>query len=211
MARQVHHPIFARLYARISERADERGGAEHRARLLSSASGRVIEVGAGNGKNFRHYPAGVTEVVAVEPESTLRELAQREATNAASTIRVVEGTAEALPGDSESFDVGVASLVLCSVFDQDRALRELFRVISPGGELRFYEHVVSHNAREARVQRLLDRTFYPYVSGNDHLSRDTGAAIERAGFAIESCDRFGFSPVPLLPVDDHILGIARRP
>jgi len=84
-------------------------------------------------------------------------------------------------------------------------------VIRPGGKLRFYEHVVSTKPFEARMQRLADRTFYPYISGNDHLSRDTGAAIGRAGFRIESCDRFRFSPSRLLPADDHILGIARRP
>jgi ubiquinone/menaquinone biosynthesis C-methylase UbiE len=207
----VHHPIFARVYARISESGERRGGAEHRARLLAGVSGRVIEVGAGNGKNFRHYPSSVTEVVAVEPESTLRKLGEAEAETAVAPIRVVGGVAEQLPAEDESFDVGVVSLVLCSVGNQDRALGELRRVIRPGGELRFYEHVVSKKQIEARIQRALDATIYPYVSGNDHMSRDTGAAIERNGFAIESCERFRFSPAVWLPPDDHILGIARRP
>ena len=211
MSDAVRHPIFARLYARISESGEKRGGAEHRARLLSGIAGRVIEVGAGNGKNFRHYPETVTEVVAVEPEPTLRKLGEAEAKTAAAPIQVVDGVAEELPAEDESFDFGVASLFLCSVRNQDRALGELRRVIRPGGELRFYEHVVSKNRIEARIQRALDGTFYPYVSGNDHLSRDTGAAIERNGFAIESCERFRFSPAVWLPPDDHILGIARRP
>jgi ubiquinone/menaquinone biosynthesis C-methylase UbiE len=208
---QVHHPIFARLYARISESGEKRGGAKHRARLLTGLSGRVIEVGAGNGKNFRHYPDTVTEVIAVEPESHLRALAEREAENVAAPIRVVDGVADELPAEDGSCDAGVVSLVLCSVPDQAVALAELARVIRPGGELRFYEHVVSEKPMEARFQRFADRTFYPYVSGNDHMARDTGSAIERAGFQIESCDRFRFSPAPILPADDHILGIARRP
>jgi ubiquinone/menaquinone biosynthesis C-methylase UbiE len=207
----VRHPVFARLYARISESGEKRGGAEHRARLLAGIAGRVIEVGAGNGKNFPHYPDSVTEVVAVEPEPTLRKLGEEESKSAVALIHVVDGVAEELPVEDESFDVGVVSLVLCSVRDQDRALGELRRVIRPGGELRFYEHVVSKNRVEARIQRALDATFYPYVSGNDHLSRNTGAAIERNGFAIEASERFRFSPAVWLPPDDHILGIARRP
>jgi ubiquinone/menaquinone biosynthesis C-methylase UbiE len=210
LAGTVRHPVFARVYAWISERGETRGGAEHRARLLAGATGRVLEVGAGNGKNFRHYPDTVSEVIAVEPEPSLRQMANREALDASVPVRVVDGTAERLPADDDDFDVGVTSLVLCSVFDQHRALAELHRVLKPGGELRFYEHVVSRNPTEARIQRLLDHTIYPRLSGNDHLSRDTGSAIERAGFEIESCERFRFSPAPLLPADDHILGIARR-
>jgi len=211
VAEAVRHPIFARLYRRIAETGDRRGGAEHRRRLLASASGRVIEIGAGDGRNFRHYPPDVTEVIAVEPEATLRSQAERAAAQATVPVRVVDGVAEQLPVGDAEFDGGVASLVLCSVEDQAAALAELLRVIRPGGELWFYEHVVSPNRFEARIQRLLDATFYPRVSGNDHLSRDTAAAIERAGFPIESCDRFRFSPVVWLPPDEHILGVARRP
>lgn len=211
MAQEFRHPIFARLYARISESGDQRGGAEHRDRLLTGCAGRVIEIGAGNGKNFSHYPDSVTEVVGVEPEPSLRKLGQEEATRAGVAVRVVDGFAEELPAEDESFDVAVASLVLCSVRDQGRAINELRRVIRPGGELRFYEHVVSQNRIEARIQKVLDATFYPYLSGNDHLSRDTGSAIERSGFVIESCERFRFSPVWWLTPEEHILGTARRP
>lgn len=207
---EVKHPIFARVYARVSESGERRGGAAHRAQLLADVEGRVIEVGAGNGKNFDHYPPQVTEVLAVEPEPSLRELGERAAARAQVPIRVVSGTAEELPAKDEAFEVGVASLVLCSVFSQERALAELRRVIRPGGHLRFYEHVVSTNRLEARIQKALDSTIYPWLSGNDHLSRDTASAIEGAGFVIESCERFRFSPVAWLPPDDHILGIARR-
>jgi ubiquinone/menaquinone biosynthesis C-methylase UbiE len=207
----VRHPIFARFYARISESGERRGGAEHRARLLAGLSGRVLEVGAGNGKNFRHYPPTVTEVLAVEPEPHLRALAEQAAAEVSVRVSLVDGVASELPAEDASCDAAVASLVLCSVPDQARALNELKRVVCRGGELRFYEHVVSTKPVEARLQRFADRTFYPWVSGNDHLSRDTGAAIEQAGFVIEKCERFRFSPSPLLPPDDHILGVGRRP
>jgi ubiquinone/menaquinone biosynthesis C-methylase UbiE len=211
MAERRAHPIFARLCARASCTAERRGGADHRRRLLAGLSGRVIEVGAGSGVNFAYYPEAVSEVVAVEPERYLRELAARAATQAPVTVRVLEGSAERLPGDAGSFAAGVASLVLCTVPDQRRALAELSRVIEPGGELRFYEHVLAEGAWQARAQRLADATFWPRVAGGCHLARDTAAAIAQAGFVIEQCERFPFSPAPLLPSDPHILGRATRP
>ena len=205
------HPIFARMYTRMSAKAEERGGAEHRDRLLVGLTGRVVEVGAGNGLNFAHYPETVSEVVAVEPEPYLREQAREAAERTAVTIHVLDGLADAIPADDETFDAGVASLVLCSVSDQRRALAELYRVIHPGGELRFYEHVVARDAMPAALQRAADATLYPRLSGGCHLARDTSAAIERAGFTIETCDRFGFTPMPTPPKIPHILGSARRP
>ena len=181
------------------------------ASCLRALSGRVIEVGAGGGANFAHYPTTVSEVVAVEPEGYLREHAQDAAAKAPVAVSVLEGGADQLPGEEASFDAGVAALVLCTVPDQARALAELFRMIRPGGELRFYEHVISERPWEARFQRLADATFWPHFAGGCHLTRDTSAGIERAGFVIETCERFPFSPAPLLPADPHILGVARRP
>jgi len=211
-ARQaIGHPIFARIYERVAQISARRGGNEHRQKLLAGLSGRVIEVGAGGGANFAHYPSTVSEVVAVEPERYLRERAEREAVHAPVSIVVADGGADQLPGESDAFDAGVAALVLCTVPDQQRALAELFRVIRPGGELRFYEHVVARPKWEARFQRLADATFWPHVAGGCHLARDTSSGIEQAGFVIETCERFPFSPAPFLPTDPHILGIARRP
>jgi ubiquinone/menaquinone biosynthesis C-methylase UbiE len=205
------HPVFARVYEKVAEIAERRGGAEHRERLLAGLSGQVIEVGAGSGANFAHYPPTVSEVIAVEPERYLRERAQRAAAQAPVSVSVVDGGADHLPGEAESFDAGVAALVLCTVPDQQRALAELFRVIRPGGELRFYEHIVADRKWEARYQRFADATFWPHVAGGCHLARDTRTGIEQAGFVIETCDRFPFSPAPFIPPDPHILGMARRP
>ena len=206
---EVRHPLFARVYIWLSRGRDPE--VEHRQALLTGVQGRVIEVGAGNGLNFPHYPPEVTQVVAVEPEPTLQNAAREAAANAPVPIEVVDGTAAKLPVEDETFDVGVASLVLCSVPDQARALAELRRVIRPGGELRFYEHVVSHERRHARMMRFADRTFWPHISGNCHMSRDTQSAIEIAGFEIEEVDRFLFSPGAPIPALPHIRGIARRP
>jgi SAM-dependent methyltransferase len=138
--RAVRHPVFARVYARVGHLMDAEIG-DHRRRLLAALTGRVLEVGAGNGLNFPHYPATVTGVLAVEPEPYLRRLALAAASQAPVPIRVVDGTAEAMPAPDGAFDAVVASLVLCTVTDPDQAWAETRRVLRPGGRLRFYEHV----------------------------------------------------------------------
>jgi ubiquinone/menaquinone biosynthesis C-methylase UbiE len=175
---------------------------------LAGLVGRVIEVGAGHGLNFGHYPPTVTEVLAVEPEAHLRHLATAAA--APVPVTVVDGVAEALPAEDGSFDAAVASLVLCSVPDQGRALAELRRVLRPGGELRFYEHVRAERPGFARFQRAVDMV-WPAVGGGCHTSRDTVKAIEGAGFVVESCRRFRFLVEAVaLPTSPHVLGVARK-
>lgn len=205
----VHHPLFARVYSRFAKREDERGNADNRRELLGGLSGRVAEVGAGIGSNFAHYPAAVTEVIAIEPEPYLRAQAQHNATAAAVPVRVVDGVADALPLEDGSVDAAVASLVLCSVPDQSVALAELHRVIKPGGELRFYEHVISNRESRRRFQRFMDATIWPRMAGGCHMTRDTRGEIERAGFIVQRSRRFPYPPGAFgLP---HILGSARRP
>jgi SAM-dependent methyltransferase len=132
MPEHTPHPVFARIYAKVAEAGERRGGAEHRRRLLAGLSGRVIEMGAGSGANFSHYPATVSEVVAVEPERYLRERAQRAAAQAPVAVSVLDGVGDRLPGEAGSFDAGVSALVLCTVPHQQAALAELLRVIRPG-------------------------------------------------------------------------------
>ena len=203
-----NRPVFARIYERLSHKIEAAGGAELRDRALAGLHGRVIEVGCGNGLNFSHYPSTVAEVVAIEPEQRLRGIAAAAAADAPIPIRVVDGVAEQLPAPDASFDAGVVSLVLCSVNDPAAALAELRRVIRPGGELRFYEHVRARHPRMAGVQRNFDRV-WPYISGGCHTDRDTLSAITAAGFVVEDLDRFRFpqTRVPL-PVSPHILGRA---
>ena len=211
-ATTVSHPIFARFWAWMSPKMDTGGASDHRRRLLAGLTGEVIEVGAGNGLNFAYYPAQVTRVLAVEPEAHLRELAVRSAAKASVRVDVVDGVAERLPASDASADAVVLSLMLCSVPDQAVALREAHRVLRPGGELRFFEHVGAESAGLARVQRALDATVWPTMGGGCHTSRDTAEAIEDAGFVIEELDRFRFPDVRLsMPTSPHILGVARRP
>ena len=123
---------------------------------------------------------------------------------------VESGVAEALPALDGEFDAAVVSLVLCSVSDQSLALREIARVLRPGGELRFYEHVVSNRPAAARLQRALDATIYPPLAGGCHCARDTCTAILDAGFMIHREERIAFKPSAIKPSIPHILGAARR-
>lgn len=204
----MNHPFFARMYARLRPTLDEAGAADHRRRLLAGTAGRVIEVGAGDGGNFAHYPPEVTHVLAVEPEPFLRAQAVREAAGAPVPVEVVEGTADHLPAADAAADVVVVSLVLCSVPDQAAALAEARRVLRPGGTLRFYEHVAADSGRLATVQRLADATLWPLFVGGCHTHRDTTAAITAAGFDIEELDRFAFPPDRITPASPHVLGRA---
>lgn len=190
---------------------DAKGAAEHRDETLAGLVGRVVEVGAGTGANFEHYPATVTEVMAVEPEPYLRDIAVTAAASAAVPVTVLDGVADRLPFDDVSCDACVASLVLCTVADPAAALAELRRVIRPGGELRFFEHVRADTPGFARFQRVVD-VFWPHVGGGCHTSRDTLGAIEAAGFEVETARRFTFRPsLVVAPVAPHVIGVARRP
>lgn len=187
-----------------------RGDDENRRNLVAGLSGRVIEVGAGIGAHFDRYPSAVTEVVAIEPEPYLRRQAQRAAEKVDVPITVIDGDAHQLPADDGSFDAGVVSLVLCSV-DPQQALAELFRVIRPKGELRFFEHVIAENRLGIRLQRLADATFWPHVAGGCHMARDTRASIEHAGFIVGDCQRIQMRLAFFVPPEPHLLGSARRP
>ncbi|PAZ13556.1 SAM-dependent methyltransferase [Streptomyces sp. SA15] len=209
----VHHPLFARYYARISVNAETRMGmAGVRERLLAGLSGRVIEIGAGNGLNFAHYPRTVSEVVAIEPERTLRQLAVESALRCGVPVDVVPGAAEALPVKSEAFDGAVISLVLCSVRDVPRALGEVRRVLRPGGAVRFFEHGRGGGRVMTCTQRALDRTVWPPLNGGCHLARDPIAALRDAGFELGPYRRMLMPEKgPRLPTSYCVLGTAWRP
>ena len=205
------HPIFARVYARISPAMDRGGLAEHRARLLQGLTGTVIEVGCGNGRNFPHYPRSVTRVLALEPDPHLRRIAEHAAAIAPVPIEVAAGTANRIPAEDGSCDDAIASLVLCSVADPQAALREILRVLRPGGQLRFLEHVQARSGGLRRVQRALVTTLWPHLTGGCHTGRDTEAAIRAAGFTIERIEHFDFPQGRIRqPASPHITGAATR-
>ncbi|GAA3500886.1 class I SAM-dependent methyltransferase [Streptomyces prasinosporus] len=208
---KVKHPFFARIYPRINAFAETHGGLDHRKELLADTEGRVIEVGAGNGANFRHYPATVEKVIAVEPEPRLRELATRAAAESSAPVEVREGRAEELPVPDSSVDGVVASLVLCSIADVPAALAEAARVLRPGGRLYFYEHVRSADPRFAKKQRRINMV-WPLLTGGCNLDRDSEQAIRDAGFTVEQARHFDFLiNGRTTPSSPCVIGVARKP
>lgn len=202
----LDHPFFAWLWTVMS--AHETPLLRRlRAENLAGLSGRVLEVGAGTGTNFAFYPDAVTEVVALKPETRLVPHARAAAADAPIPVTVIASTIEAL-GEVEPFDAVVCSLVLCSVVNPEAVLRQLNSVLTPGGELRYFEHVASPGWRGA-VQRLADATVWPRMSGNCHTHRHTEMSIAAAGFSVEAVRHQMTLPawVPL-PVAEVALGRA---
>lgn len=209
MTTAVDHPLFARIWPFVATHEVEAIRAMRRENL-AGLRGRVLEVGAGIGTNFAHYPDSVDEVIAVEPEPRLAALA-RAAADAVPTRVVVTGDTVEAFSDVEPFDAVVCSLVLCSVDDPGDVLRRLYSLLRPGGELRYLEHIASAGAR-GRLQRFVDATLWPRLFGNCHTHRDTERAIVEAGFEVDTSRReFTLPSWAPMPVSELLLGRARRP
>jgi protein-L-isoaspartate O-methyltransferase len=209
MSSTVDNPFFARLWTFLSRHETEEIQRLRRENL-AGLSGRVLEVGAGTGTNFDFYPSTVSEVVAVEPERRLAELARRAAESAPVPVTVTTDTVEEFTA-GEPFDAVVCSLVLCSIDDPDSVLRQLLSLLRPGGELRYLEHVASSGPR-ARLQKFADATVWPRLLGNCHTHRHTEESIVGAGFQVSGARREWTFPawVPL-PVAEFAIGRAVRP
>lgn len=201
--------MFAWLYANVVSRVMAVDGTlERRRELLRSASGRVLELGAGNGLNLPHYPQSVTEVLASEPDPYMRKRLALAVGSAPRPARILPTPAESVPLEDSSVDTVVATLVLCSVRDLPGSLSEAHRVLRPGGRLLLYEHVRSRDDRVARWQDLVDRP-WGYMAAGCHPNRDTEAATEAAGFRLEEVDRFDLPGPPWMR--PHVLANAVRP
>ena len=196
------------MFDRLSRMMEGEVG-PYRDELLAGLSGHVVEVGAGNGINFSHYPAEVEHVLALEPEPYMRAKALGAAAAAKIPVTVQDATADSLPAQTGSADAAIASLVLCTVADSTAALAELRRVLKPGGELRFLEHVRADGSRKAGLQRALDRSgLWPLVGGGCHCARDTVAAIRGAGFTVTTVRSVNLGPAWAV-TNPHVLGAAR--
>jgi ubiquinone/menaquinone biosynthesis C-methylase UbiE len=200
--------LFAAVYDRMSAGSEEAGLADMRSRLLARASGATLELGAGTGSNLRHYPDAVTELVLTEPsEHMARKLRDKVATSPRQAL-VVVAPAERLPFEDDRFDTVVATLMLCTADDAATSLGEAARVLKPGGQLLFLEHVRSDDPGLARWQDRLEGV-WGYMAAGCHPNRDTLAAIEAAGFGIDDLERGRFPKAPPL-VRPLISGRATR-
>jgi ubiquinone/menaquinone biosynthesis C-methylase UbiE len=207
------HRFFAALYDRLMAGSEDAGLADMRAELLAGARGRTLELGAGTGHNLPHYGNGVTELVLTEPDPFMaRRLREHVADEelAVAQIEVLEAGAEELPIEDSSVDTVVSTLVLCTVEDPERAVAEIERVLRPGGQLLYVEHVISPDSpRLARWQHRVERP-WGWIAGGCHPNRDTAGLLERSGLdagALER-DEFPKAPPPARPL---IRGVATHP
>jgi ubiquinone/menaquinone biosynthesis C-methylase UbiE len=186
--------FFAATYDRMSRKNEEHGVRALRQGLLADASGRVLEIGGGTGANLSFYDGAVESLVLTEPESNMLRRLQRKAREQAPLAKVLRAPAEDLPFEDDSFDTVVSTLVLCGVDDQNRALREIRRVLRPGGRLLFLEHVRSDDPKFARFQDRMN-WLNRFVVDCD-CNRPTLASIEAAGFTVSKLEQ---STMPKAP------------
>ena len=191
------HPVFAALYDLILRSAEKKFLGVHRAYLAGGTAGRILDVGCGTGLNFGYYPPEA-EVVAIDPDPHMLRRARVRADRLGRSIKLLAEGAEELPFPDASFDVAVATLVFCTIPDPDRALGELRRVLCPGGQLRFLEHVRAPTPGWARFQDLVT-PIWKRIGAGCHPNRDVLTAVERAGFRIGEVQRYAFGPYPARP------------
>lgn len=181
------------LYEQAAAAVDRAGVAAARRALLAEAPSPILEIGAGPGAAFAHYPRG-SKVTALEPEPDFRHAARERASASSADITVVPGDAHDLPFADGSFATVVAQLTLCSVARPEVALSEAYRVLLPAGRLRLLEHVRHANTWIGRLQDAVDPLWTRVEGRGCHLGRDTARAVAAVGFAIDE-----IAPVPLPP------------
>jgi SAM-dependent methyltransferase len=179
--------VFGALYDRIMRRGEERSMGRRRGELVANARGRTLEIGAGTGANIPHYPDDVEELILAEPFEPMRRRLERKLDESGRSARTLDASAETIPLETQSLDTVVSTLVLCTVDFPDRALAEVARVLRPGGQLLFIEHVRSHSPRVARWQDRLETPWRHFGAGC-RCNRDTIASITAAGFSTEHED-----------------------
>jgi ubiquinone/menaquinone biosynthesis C-methylase UbiE len=180
--------------------------ADRKRELFGNLRGKVVEIGPGTGPNLRYYPEGV-QWIGVEPNPFMHPYLRKQAQALGLNVDLRNGFAQRLAIEDNSADAVVSTLVLCSLADVESALREILRVLRPGGVFLFLEHVAApHGSRLRRLQRAL-RPIWSKLGDGCRPERETWTSIERAGFENTNIEHFRV-PVPV--VGPHIIGTAKR-
>lgn len=201
---------FSAAYDRGFKGAEDAGLRKMRRELLAQARGRVLELGAGTGLNLEHYPEEIESLALVEPDphmtKQLREKLARSGRSA--EVSVVEAPGEDLPFADGSFDTVAVTLVLCTVPDPEATLAEIKRVLTPGGQLLFLEHVRSHQPGLAKWQDRLEGP-WKFLADGCRCNRDTVSAIDAAGFQLGEVESGELPKLPPL-VRPLVTGAAKN-
>jgi ubiquinone/menaquinone biosynthesis C-methylase UbiE len=173
----------------------------YRERVLAGAEGRVLEIGIGAGANLKFYPPRVKEILALEPSAKLISMARRaagESSHRIAAVNFLEASAETIPLEPGTVDTVVMTWTLCSIPDAPQALREMRRVLKPGGQLLFVEHGQSP---DASVKKWQDRLtpLWKRIAGGCRLNRPISGLLEQAGFHIThlTTDYMKHGPKPM--------------
>ena len=197
--------LGARTYDHFLALGERRGMAARRAELLGHASGRVLELGAGTGLNLPHYPDTVEELVLSEPDAAMTRRLRRRVACSGHVECVVDAPAEALPFEDASFDTVVSTMVLCTVADPVAALREVRRVLRPGGRFLFIEHVRADSSRLARRQDRFARPWRVFAMGC-RANQPTLELMAAGGLRVELTHAARWRGMPVIV---HPLAIGR--
>ena len=186
--------------------------------LLASAKGKVLEIGIGNGANLPYYSNNANKVVGIEPCAAMVHLAEKkiqkmhdksELSLHPEQYQLDVGSGEELPYEDNSFDTAIACLVFCTIPDADKAAKEMFRVLKPGGKMLFLEHVHAKPGIKHTLQNWFNPLWKPLACGC-HLNRNTKATFDNAGFQYDSIEEINHSK--LLPIMSYIIkGVASKP
>jgi ubiquinone/menaquinone biosynthesis C-methylase UbiE len=174
---------LAALYDRLTSPSEQRWLGEARRQLLSGLAGRVLEIGAGTGANFQHYPSQA-QVTAIEPSVHFLKRARAKIATARASIELTEADAQALPFANDTFGAAVATLVFCTVPDSNKALAEVKRVTRAGAPLLMIEHVKAKTLGTQLLQNLWNPC-QNFIAGGCNVNRDTEAVVRDAGFQVE--------------------------
>jgi ubiquinone/menaquinone biosynthesis C-methylase UbiE len=190
----VSNTLTAAVYDPFLALGERRGMGERRRRLLQSARGRVLEIGAGTGLNLAHYPDGLHELVLSEPDDPMARRLEKRLRRSGVRAGVLRASADRLPLRTDSVDTVVSTMVLCTVPDPAAALDEIGRVLRPDGRLLFCEHVRSDSNRLSRWQERLARPWRAFADGC-RCNQETEGLIERA-LHIDRVDRDEWRGMP---------------
>jgi ubiquinone/menaquinone biosynthesis C-methylase UbiE len=200
---------FAWGYDWFMSQAEKKGLRDARRDLLAQASGECLEIGAGTGLNLEHWPRSVERLVLTEPDPHMARRLREKVADSGRAAEVVDARGERLPFPDDSFDTAALTLVLCTAPDPPAVLLEVDRVLRPGGQLLFLEHVRAEDPKLARWQDRLHGPWYLFGNGC-HCNRDTLATIEASGLRVERAER-GEIPGAVPIVRPKVMGAARAP